>query len=235
MKNLITGHCRDSLRASDIDFILAATQSDGADSVSLQGLLCDASSRDVVLDDPSLLRALKDNPECVQISAQLFFYLTVRHALCEERIDDRNVADYIASLLTAFGSEDRMLRPFPYKDFATEWAVDLLAAIGDANEEEEFLIRTHLANYTLFMTGLFPERLEHKRVRRAAPGLDYYESMGQMSFKHASESRLAGEHGLQDIFSFLAEWFRQIRLALNRMCERVLFLGSPSHPPNFAI
>ena len=56
-----------------------------------------------------------------------------------------------------------------------------------------------------------------------------------MSFKQASQSRLADVHGLQDVFGFLAEWFRIIRVALNHMCERHLFLGGTSSTPRFAL
>lgn len=234
MKSLVTGHCRDTLVASDVDFILAATCAEKRESDALQELLCDAHSRDVLLDDPALMAAIMDRPEYVHISMQLFFYLVVRHSLRRASLDDRDVADYIASMMTSFAAGDRMLRPLPYKDFATEWAVDLLGAISEANEEEEFLIRTHLANYALFMTGVFPERIEHRRDRHAAPGLSYYESMGRMSFLQASQCRLAHEYELRRVFELIAAWFGRVRVAMNEMCKRILFVGGPDATPLLA-
>ncbi|MFT5242068.1 MAG: hypothetical protein ACI9X0_003057 [Kiritimatiellia bacterium] len=225
MKSLIVGKCRETLSAADVAFILEATGNDANASVGLQALLCDEAERDHVLDDPALMHALLNQPGYLDISTQLFFYLVVRHSLRESSIDDRDVADYVASMLTAFASADRMLRPLPHKDFATEWSVDLLSAIADAREEDAFLLRTHLANYTLFMTGLFPERIAHRRERRAAPSVDYYESMGQMSFKDASQCRLAAEFELRRVFEILAEWFRNVRVALNNMSRQILFLA----------
>ncbi len=234
MKSLVTGHCRDTLVASDVDFILAATCAEKSESEALQELLCDEQSRDLLLDDPALMAALMDRPAYVHISMQLFFYLVVRHSLRQASLDDLDVADYIASMMTSFAAGDRMLRPLPYKDFATEWAVDLLGAISEANEEEEFLVRTHLANYALFMTGVFPERIIHRRERCAAPGVAYYESMGQMSFQQASQCRLAREYELRRVFELLAAWFGRVRVALNDMCERILFIGGPDATPVFA-
>ena len=125
MKSLIVGKCRETLSAADVAFILEATGNDANASVGLQALLCDEAERDHVLDDPALMHALLNQPGYLDISTQLFFYLVVRHSLRESSIDDRDVADYVASMLTAFASADRMLRPLPHKDFATEWSDEL--------------------------------------------------------------------------------------------------------------
>ncbi len=172
-----------------------------------------------------------DDPDCIPISRELYFYLLVRHCFKSHELDDRNVADYVAGILTLFSEKDRMLRPLPHRDFATEWVVDLLAAVAEANEKEAFMIRTHMANYALFMSGLFPGRIVHRRHRRGGPGLRYYEDMGRMGYQQAGDSRLAAEYGVEQVFKRLGHWFGNARIALNSMTERFLFLGGGSAEP----
>jgi hypothetical protein len=58
---------------------------------------------DAVLDDPRTFNALLAGRELSSAPPELVFYLLVRHALLEDGITDRALADYLAALIATFG------------------------------------------------------------------------------------------------------------------------------------
>lgn len=184
---------------------------------------------DSLLDDPRLLGALLTTPQGAHASLPLFAYVVVRHALRDAGADDRVIADYVTSILLHFGMRDRALRIADSDDEIYRTMSDLLSDVG-ANDEvrgtgatRAFLVRTHLGNYALWLSGLFPDHVEHRRWRRGGPDLDYFEDMGRRGFRLAAKHRLATQYGLEALFLAMAERFGVMRAALNRVSDRLLF------------
>lgn len=178
---------------------------------------------DPLLDDPRLLRALLGSPLGAGASLPLFCYVVVRHALREVGEDDRALADYVAAIVLHFGLRDRATRVGEVDDERYDTLAALLAAIDGVDVRRSFLVRAHLGNYALWLSGLFPDRVEHLRWRRGGPDLEYYEAMGRRGFQLAAGHRLAAEHGLQGLYGAVAERFGVVRCALNRVSDRLLF------------
>jgi len=178
---------------------------------------------DPLLDDPLLLEGLLSARQGAHASWPLFTYVVVRHALRTAGEDDRPIADYLASILLHFGLRQRA-RQIADHDDAT---YDTLASLGEDLEggdaSRSFLARAHLGNYALWLSGLFPDHIEHQRWRRGGPDLGYFEEMGQRGFRLAADHRLASEHGLAPLFAAAAEGFPRLRVALNRVSDRLLF------------
>ena len=84
-------------------------------------------------------------------------------------------------------------------------------------------MRTHLGNYALWLSGMYPDYIEHRRWRRGGPDLDYYEEMGRRGFQLAAGHRLADDHGLTMLFTTAAERFGLLRAALNDVSDALLF------------
>src|SRR5271156_6494280 len=103
---VIQANCRVQFTASDVDFILGVLRRRTGDAASLTALLADAESRDVILDDDLLFRALLEHGGCLRVSPHLYFYVLVRHVLRRSGLDDRRVADYVAELLSEFSREE---------------------------------------------------------------------------------------------------------------------------------
>src|SRR5690606_10578610 len=78
-------------------------------------------------------------------------------------------------------------------------------------------------NYALWLSGLFPDHIEHRRWRRGGPDMDYYETMGRRGFELAADHRLAAEQGLGPLYATVAERFPVLRHALNDVSDRLLF------------
>ena len=99
---IVKAECRDRLTSEDFDFIVSTLGSDPIATQSILTLLSDTTTRDQVLDDKSLFRAIIDSPHDLRISPHLYFYVLVRRALLAADIDDRDLSDYVASMLAHF-------------------------------------------------------------------------------------------------------------------------------------
>lgn len=179
---------------------------------------------DALLDDPRTLNAVLTGEHSA--SSGLVFYLLVRHALLESGIDDRTLADYITSLLIDFGREDRAFRVDASTPGRFMYLVDLVAAMDSPDGRRQFLVRAHLGNYALWLSGIFPDYVTARVHRRGAPGIEYFEAMGATGYRLAADTPAAADHGLDQLFRRAAETFPELRIALNRVADRYLFPGS---------
>ncbi|MFL5580216.1 MAG: hypothetical protein ACJ8AO_07575 [Gemmatimonadaceae bacterium] len=178
---------------------------------------------DALLDDPRLLPALLAPGAGVNASYPLFSYVVVRHALRRAGEDDRVMADYVASILLHFGLRGRATRIADTDDECYETLAELLEDANDGDAQRSFLVRQHLGNYALWLSGLFPDFIESRRWRRGGPDLGYYEELGRRGFQLAADHRLAADHGLATLFATAAARFPLLRAALNGVSDALLF------------
>jgi len=225
---MIRANCRDRLTADDFDFIRKSLGTERGFSSSLEALLTDSETRDLILDDEELLRAVLESPDRLRISPQLFFYLVCRRVLKETSVSTRDAADYVASLLEHFSRTQRMEGPPGARQAKVQYVSDMLIALQNVDHHEAFLLRAHIGNYTLFLSGLFSDAIR-RRTERGAPDIWFYEQIGRSNFHLASEHRDAARFGLDRIFEELARGFHEARLALNDLASRLLHFES--HPP----
>ena len=178
---------------------------------------------DAILDDPRLLDALLESPRGAHASLALFTYVVVRNALRGAGEEDRAVADYLASLVVHFGAGSRALRVNDVDDEIYDTLAGLLQDVNVADARRAFLVRAHLGNYALWLSGLFPERIEYRRWRRGGPDLDYYEELGRRGFQLAADHGLAAQYGMRPLYVTAAARFAVLRHALNDVSDRLLF------------
>lgn len=180
------------------------------------------SGVDSLLDDPRVLNALLTEPD-VNAPPALIFYVLVRHALLEGGIEGPEVADFVASLLMAFG---RARRAYHISDTDPEefhYLVDMVTRLASAEESHAFLLRAHIGNFSLWLAGLFPDFLEARKRRRGGPPIDYYERMGSTGYRMAADSPQAGRLGLAGVYRDVSKDFSGVRSALNRVSDRYLW------------
>lgn len=185
---------------------------------------------DSLLDDPRVQNALLTDPD-VTAPPGLIFYVLVRHALLEGGIDDPETADYVASLVLSFGRGGRAYRIAEGSDEEYHYLVDMVARMSEAGERKAFLLRAHLGNYSLWISGLFPDYLEARVQRRGAPPISYYEEMGATGFRLAADSPQAESLGVNHVYRDAARRFTDLRAALNRVSDRHLWPGA-TNPVN---
>lgn len=184
---------------------------------------------DSLLDDPRTLEAILAQPGVVPLPAPLVLYVLLRRNLLENGIDSRMLTDYVAALVLQFGQERRSLRIAEYDDKEYHYLVDIVEDLDTASGRRAFLLRAHLGNFSLWLSGLFPDHIEHRVHRKGGPGLDYYEEMGQTGYLMASEDPYARQEALDALFRDAAHTFGRVRRALNRFSDRYL-LPRPSSP-----
>lgn len=217
----IKANCRDNLTAADIQYVAKAIAPSTDEPASLVQLLTDPESRDAALESRALYRLVIDDPQLLAISPHLYFYVLTRNTLCDF---DRPVSDYVANILSTF-LQLKHLRTLPeHPELQTEYITDMLATLNAAPAEREFLIRVHVGNYSLFVTGLFPAYLEQRANRRGAPALSFYEGVGRQSYCLASTHRLARRQELGDVYRTIGEHFSEIRNGLNQLADRLICL-----------
>lgn len=220
---MIVANVRARLTREDIQLALALLAHSGPEaSEEAESRLRD-DGIDALLDDPRLLAALLSSRLGARSSLPLFVYVVARHAMLQSGENDAVLADYAASILLHFGLRDRATRVGDADDEVYATLVSLLGAVDGPDAQRTLLVRAHLGNYALWLAGLFPDLIEHRRWRRGGPNLDYYEEMGQRGFQMAADHRLANEHGLRPLFALAAERFPVMRMALNRVSDTLLF------------
>lgn len=178
---------------------------------------------DAVLDDPRTLNAVLAGGGISTAPPALAFYLLVRHALLEGGIEDRMIADYVTALVMKFGVGDRARRVDDHDDAKFDYLVDLAAAVVDADDRRAFLLRTHLGNFSLWLSGLYPDYIAARVSRRGAPGIAYYEEVGATGYRMAADTAHAEAYGLGWLYRTCADEFPRLRTALNRIADRYLF------------
>jgi hypothetical protein len=147
----------------------------------------------------------------------------VRHVLRRAGEGDRALADYVAAIMLHFGSRDHAYRIAASDDQKYSALVDLCADLDDPDTRRSFLVRTHLGNYALWLSGLFPDHIEQRRWKRGGPDLEYYDEMGRRGFQLAAEHQLAGELGLVSLYALAADRFARVRVALNALSDWLFF------------
>lgn len=227
--SVIQANCRARFTAADFDFIVHTLSEDSPRAqVSLTRLLADEEERDQILDHELLVHTILSNTEQLAISPQFYFYILSRYAFTHAGIEDRQLCDYVASLLEQFSHIARLRAPTledPTAKFT--YLVDLLLALQHATSDQAFLLRTHIGNYSLFLTGIFPENVECRSRHRGAPDCSYYEELGRANYRVVAQHAVAKRCELTEIYTHLAEQFREIRLSLNHLANHLLNLDEP--------
>lgn len=219
---MIVPHVRDSFGRAEAAFVIwLLSRGAEAERDRLEARLREQGF-DAILDDPRTLNAVLAGPGFSSASLELTCYLLVRQALLEDGMSDRMLADYVTSIVVAFGRTSRAFRPGdePRQFFHLS---DIVSAGDAATGSRTFMLRVHLGEFALWLSGLFPDHITARTRRRGAPGLDYYEQLGATGYRLAARSPDAESYGLRGVYSVCADGFPNLRIALNRIADRHLF------------
>jgi hypothetical protein len=222
---MIQANCRVQFAAEDIDFILSVVGRKIGTAECLVRLLADEETRDLILDDEALLHALLERRGCLRVSSRFYFYILVRQVFLRSDIRDRTVADYVAEVLAEFASAERARCLLPGHSQPMDYFFEMLAALNAADDRTRFYLRVHIGNRSLFLSGVFPDRIRFRAEARGFPDLKYYEGLGRAQYRMASDHRLAQRYEMANIFSTLSERFAATRLALNDIADRLFSIG----------
>lgn len=219
---MIVPHIRASLDRADAAYLIWLLTRGDEPAREREELRLREQGFDALLDDPRTFNTLLAGRDFSTASPELVFYLLVRHALLEDGIADRALADYLAALLLTFGREGRAYRiaaePTEYR-----YLTDIVAEGARSTGQRAFLLRAHLGEFALWLSGLFPDHITARVHRRGAPGIDYYEQLGTTGYRMAASCTEAEQHGLAELYRNCADFFPALRVTLNRVADRHIF------------
>ena len=227
---MLKANCRGRFTADDFQFVVNVLSKSRADAVPLAKLLADESTRDCVLDHDLVYKALLDDTSFLRVSPDFYFYVLTRRVLTQSGIDDRSLTDYIAAVLVEFGrravaQNDQRTAPL----FAHPYISDLLMIMAKAGPWERLMIRAHVGDYSLFISGIFADRVRAQCELRGGPGIKFYEEVGGGSYLAAGTDRLADETEHRAVYRRLGGAFREVRRALNHLSADILHLHGGNH------
>jgi hypothetical protein len=230
--NMVQANCRVQFTAEDIEFILEVLRPKVNSRDCLIQLLSDEESRDVILDNEALLHAILEHRNCLRISTHFYFYILVRQVFRRSGIEERKVADYVAEVLADFSKAEQMQLRVNGQGRPLDYFFEMLSALQTADDTTRFFIRAHIGNHSLFMSGVFPDRIRHRAEYKGAPDLKYYEELGVASYRAARDHRLAHKYDVAEVYDVLAERFQTTRRALNDLGERLITIGDVDRAVN---
>jgi hypothetical protein len=145
-----------------------------------------------------------------------FFDRALRQAFSDLALDDPPVARYLCDLLTRFARADALRAVQAVAERRLDTAVDSLLAIQtawdvgspDFNPGQEDVLRRHIGDYTLFMTGIFRDHVERLAVA------SFYQHEGQRSYRFVAEAARARSRPDAPLYRRLSERFEQYAGAL---------------------
>jgi len=216
--------CRDKFTINDFDFICEVLVSKRHQNNFMLKLVEDRDARDTILDNNRIFKAISEWNKSLAISCYLYFYVLVRNTLLKKGIDDRILSDYIAMLLAESLRSFKVAENNDNPDKPIMYMVDLMKELEQADPTQQFYKKANIGNYALYLTGVFSNFLEHRNKTKAAPGIEYYESMGKINFNSIGNHDLAEKHNVEKIYYQLGDLFQEIRIALNEMTFNYLHL-----------
>jgi hypothetical protein len=220
---MIRANTRGRLTAADLQLVILVLSRGSAHRRAYLERRLTTEGPDSLLDAPELLERLLTVSSMLIPSESLFFYVLVRHTLRRSGLEDRDLADYLAAVLLEFGQRDRAFRIGWNDDQRHRYLVDILADLEATEGDRRFRVMVHLGNYALWLSGLFPDYIAARRLRKAGPDVSYYDALGSRGFGLASDHALAAQYGLGSVLRLAADRFSALRSALNGVSDRVFF------------
>jgi hypothetical protein len=154
---------------------------------------------------------------------QMFVELVGRHYAEEIGIRDPQIVGYVAHLLAEFVDIEHLFRVRncagkPLSDVG-EMLLESDPVYGPAPSfDRERQVRKHIGDYTLFFTGMFPESINHFRLRRnRLENLVDWMKAGKESYYIVSKFDCFEYTKVAPLFASLSHHFEQCVYGLNRV------------------
>src|SRR5713226_1709335 len=154
---------------------------------------------------------------------QLFQELVGRHYAEEIGIRDPQVVAYVSHLLTEFCESDQLFKIHdpadrPLSDMG-EMLLESDPVYGTAPSfDRERQVRKHIGDYSLFFTGMFPESLNGRRLRRSRmENLIDFVKAGKESYYIVSKFEHFEYAKVAPLFRTMSKEFEQLVYGLNQV------------------
>jgi len=208
---------------ADLDFV-ASVLAPSEQRLHLERLWEDREAQRDILDLKEVFRGLLNSPAAIQVSPHFYFYVLVRHAFMDAKLDDADLADYVSGVI-AKSIQCEVSDPLHNLASGFTCASDFLSVISSAKGRMRFHLQVAAGNQFLILTGLYPGFLRARSEKRGGPELEFYESFAKRSYKDAASNPEGGGRVSRKLLGTLAESMPVARMALNRVADEFVFLG----------
>ncbi|HZP17321.1 MAG TPA: hypothetical protein VFB00_05115 [Terriglobales bacterium] len=150
-----------------------------------------------------------------------FMEMVARHYAEDISLRDQELVGYVAHILTEFCDAEQL---FKVRDAAGKPLTDVGEMLMESNPvfgpapsfDRERQVRKHIGDYTLFFTGMFPESINHFRLRRnrLENFVDWIKA-GKESYYIVSKFDCFEYTRVAPLFGRLSESFEQCVYGLN--------------------
>ena len=164
---------------------------------------------------------------------RMFQELVSYHFSCDVGIRDSEVHAYVSNLLCEFCDAEQL---YKIHDAANRPIDDLGAMLLESDPvygpapsfDRERQVRKHIGDFTLFFTGMFPESLNHFRLRRQRTEsfIDWMKA-GKESYYIVSTFEYFEYAKVAPLFANLSRNFEQCVYGLNRVKNELEELQHP--------
>ena len=154
---------------------------------------------------------------------QLFIELVGRHYAEEIGIRDPQIVNYVAHLMAEFCEVEQL---FKIRNAADQPVTDVGEMLVESNPvygpalsfDRERQVRKHIGDYTLFFAGMFPESINHFRLRRNRTEnfVDWIKA-GKESYYIVSKFEHFEYTNVAPLFGRLSSHFEQCVYGLNQV------------------
>jgi len=164
---------------------------------------------------------------------KMFLELVGRHYADEIGIRDSELVGYVAHLLSEFCDTEQLFKVHdaagtPITDVG-EMLIESNPVYGPAPSfDRERQVRKHIGDYTLFFTGMFPESINHFRLRtnRLENLIDWIKA-GKESYYIVSKFDSFEYTKVAPLFQKLSNQFEQCVYGLNRVKNELQEMQHP--------
>jgi hypothetical protein len=164
---------------------------------------------------------------------KMFVEMVGRHYAEEIGIRDQQIVGYVAHLLTEFCDAEQLFKIHsaegkPLRDVG-EMIIESNPVYGPAPSfDRERQVRKHIGDYTLFYTGMFPESINHDRLRRhRVEGLIDWMKAGKESYYIVSKFEYFEYAKVAPMFASLSSHFEECVYGLNQVKNELQEMQHP--------
>jgi hypothetical protein len=164
---------------------------------------------------------------------KMFVEMVGRHYAEEIGLRDPQIVAYVAHLLTEFCDAEQLLkiRTAEGKQLSDigEMMLESNPVYGPAPSfDRERQVRKHIGDYTLFFAGMFPESINHYRLRRnRLEGFVDWVKAGKESYYIVSKFEFFEYTKVAPLFASLSSHFEQCVYGLNRVKNELQEMQHP--------
>lgn len=138
-------------------------------------------------------------------------------------LDDQHLIFYLVKMLDRFVDAEELYNLPNRDDDDYRYVFEMIEASRESNDSERYQIFCHIGNYSLYLTGVFPDYIRYRHERKNRPmDVNSYCNYGKTYYEKAAKHRLARKQSLEPVLKKLSRGYDLVRTSLELMFKRLV-------------